>query len=375
MSHVQKYIYAEEAQAQLRDEDEKPDKKMRDTDEQKSERLDKDHKRQDPRPDHRPWTPPPTYWNFTLLNISRFEILMQICNRNYVRWPEKMKTQSNKRNRDKYYEFHKGHGHDTKKCFYLRNNIEDLIRRGYISDFIDRSEKLAQEERRMGEDQQPLPQGPLASVIHLISGGTVIEGESSSGRKKYARLCEIDDRGHKKKCSPSITFTDDNLQGVQTPHDNALVITAEVANFEVRWILVDTGSSADVLFEDAFEKFGMDREWLTPVNTPMMVFSGEPLLPTRRITLPLLIGDGDVTATTVVDFIVIRCHSSYNAILGRSTLNTLESTVLANHLTMKFLTKYNIWGGTRRPKNNAAVLSALLLRTTSDCRDTDGEGL
>ncbi|XP_010253020.1 PREDICTED: uncharacterized protein LOC104594434 [Nelumbo nucifera] len=201
------------------------------------------------------------------------EVLMQIHDRNYIRWLEKMRTQSNKRNHDKYCEFHRDHGHDTENCFDLHNHIEDLIKRGYLSRFI-KSEKLTQEEQCM-EDARPPPRAPPASVIHVIPGGIAVGGESSSGNKKYARLCEIDNRGQKNKHSQTITFTNDDLWGVQNPHDDALVITAELAHLEIRRILVDTGSSADVLFEDSFEKLDIDKERLTPVNTPLMSFFGE----------------------------------------------------------------------------------------------------
>ncbi|XP_010242582.1 PREDICTED: uncharacterized protein LOC104586896 [Nelumbo nucifera] len=323
MSHVQKCINVEEVQTQLRDEKERSDKKMRDTEERKSERSDQHHKRQDHRPDHKPQKPPPTYRNSTPLNMSRFEVLMQIDDCNYVRWPEKMKMQSNKRSRDKYCEFHRDHGHDMENFFDMHNHIEDLIRGGYLGGFVDKSEKPVQEEQR---------------TERRIAVG----GESSKGHKKYALLCEIDNRGHKKKRDQSITFTDNDLRGVQTPHDDALVITSEVANFEVRRILVDTGSFVDVPFEDAFEKLGIDKERLTLVNTPLMGFFGESLLPTGRITLSLLIGDGDITMTTMVEFIVVRCPSSYNAILGRLTLNALHATVSTFHLAMKFPTEYGI---------------------------------
>ncbi|XP_010263731.1 PREDICTED: uncharacterized protein LOC104601929 [Nelumbo nucifera] len=176
-----------------------------------------------------------------------------------MRWREKMKTQSNKRNQDKYCEFHKDHDHDMENCFDLYNHIEDLIRRGYLSGFIDRKEKPAQEEQREDEAGQPPSRGPPAGVIHIISGGVAARGESSSGRKRYSRLCEIDDRGHGRRRDTSITFIDNDLRGVQTPHDDAFVVTVKVANFELRWILFDIGSSADVLFEEAFEKLGIDR--------------------------------------------------------------------------------------------------------------------
>ncbi|XP_010276733.1 PREDICTED: uncharacterized protein LOC104611412 [Nelumbo nucifera] len=284
MIHAQKYINTKEVQAQLWYEEERSDKK-RDTEERKSKRSDWDCKRQDHRFDHKLRTPPPTYWNFMPLNTLRSEVLMQIRDHSYVRWPEMMKTHGNKRNHDKYCEFHRYPSHDKDNCFDLCNRIEDLIRHGYLGGFVDKNEKPVQEE--CVENARPQPRAPPASVIHVISGGIAARGESSSGCKKYARLCEIDNCGHKKKCGLSITFTDNDLWGVQTPHDDALVIIAEVSNFEIRLIMVDIGSSVDVLFEDVFEKLDIDKNHLTSINTPLMGLSGESLLPTGRITLPL----------------------------------------------------------------------------------------
>ncbi|XP_010248095.1 PREDICTED: uncharacterized protein LOC104591022 [Nelumbo nucifera] len=54
MTHAQKYINAEAAQTQMRDEVERPDKKRRHTKERKSERSNRDRTRQDRQPNHRP---------------------------------------------------------------------------------------------------------------------------------------------------------------------------------------------------------------------------------------------------------------------------------------------------------------------------------
>ena len=51
----------------------------------------------------------------------------------------------------------------------------------------------------------------------------------------------------------SVTFTDADSRGVHHPHNDALVVTMNVANHTVRRILVDNGSSVDILFWDAFK--------------------------------------------------------------------------------------------------------------------------
>ena len=52
----------------------------------------------------------------------------------------------------------------------------------------------------------------------------------------------------------TISFSDKDYKGVQTPHTDALVIPAKVAKWKIKRIMVDTGSSADILFNHCYEK-------------------------------------------------------------------------------------------------------------------------
>ncbi|GAA0157809.1 hypothetical protein LIER_14994 [Lithospermum erythrorhizon] len=52
-----------------------------------------------------------------------------------------------------------------------------------------------------------------------------------------------------------------------------LVITPVIANFEVGHMLVDTGSSVDILFLDAYLKLGMSRAQILLVATPLVGFT------------------------------------------------------------------------------------------------------
>ena len=57
---------------------------------------------------------------YTPLNMLLEQVLMQIRDDPSLKWPEKMKGDPNKRNRNKYCRFHRDHGHDTNKCFNLK---------------------------------------------------------------------------------------------------------------------------------------------------------------------------------------------------------------------------------------------------------------
>ena len=61
---------------------------------------------------------------------------MEIKNEKFGKWLRKIKTNPNKRNNNKYYEFHRDHGHNTKDYFQLKKQIADLIKRGYLRKYV-----------------------------------------------------------------------------------------------------------------------------------------------------------------------------------------------------------------------------------------------
>ncbi|GFS38024.1 hypothetical protein Acr_00g0055200 [Actinidia rufa] len=70
------------------------------------------------------------------LNTLIAQVLMEIKNEDFMKWLGKIKTNPLKRNKNKYYEFHKDHGHNTEDYFQLKEQIADLIKRGYLRKFV-----------------------------------------------------------------------------------------------------------------------------------------------------------------------------------------------------------------------------------------------
>ena len=73
--------------------------------------------------------------HYTPLNASLDQVLMQIKDDPSLKWLEKMKGDPNKRNKNKYCRFHRDHGHDTDKCYNLKQQIENFIRQGKLRHF------------------------------------------------------------------------------------------------------------------------------------------------------------------------------------------------------------------------------------------------
>ena len=96
----------------------------------------------------------------------------------------------------------------------------------------------------------------------MISRGFAGEGESSSARKAHLRSIRSADMGEIQAVSKlpridtTITFSDSDLEGCQHPHDDPLVVRAIVANTTVHRVLVDNGSSADIIFRVSLRQNG-----------------------------------------------------------------------------------------------------------------------
>ena len=64
--------------------------------------------------------------------------------------------------------------------------------------------------------------------------------------------------------------------------------------------------------------------------------------PVGTVTLPVVMGSYPQQITKLVNSLVVDCSSSYNAIIGRPTLNSWKAVIPTYHLSVKFSTEYEI---------------------------------
>ena len=55
----------------------------------------------------------------------------------------------------------------------------------------------------------------------------------------------------------AITFIDEDASRIHHPRDDAIVITLIIADYLTRRVLVDNGSSADILYYPAFQQMNL----------------------------------------------------------------------------------------------------------------------
>ncbi|XP_041004108.1 uncharacterized protein LOC121249463 [Juglans microcarpa x Juglans regia] len=72
-----------------------------------------------------------------------------------------------------------------------------------------------------------------------------------------------------------------------------------------------------------------------PAPTPLKGFTRDTIQPIGAITQSVLAGTTPKTTSLMVDFLVVKAPSSYNAILGRSSLNQMKAVTSTYHLKVK----------------------------------------
>ena len=141
-----------------------------------------------------------------------------------------------------------------------------------------------------------------------------------------------------KQTDQDMSFNEADAKGVRQPHNDPLVIMLNIERFNTKRILVDNGSSADIIYLPAFQQLKLDPKRLRPFDSPFISFSGDIVYPWGIVTLTVTVGTYPVQLTHQLDFLVVDCPSSYNVIIGRPTLNKWKAAMSTYCLKIKFLT-------------------------------------
>ncbi|XP_020703370.1 uncharacterized protein LOC110114732 [Dendrobium catenatum] len=201
---------------------------------------------------------------------------MAIRDQESVKWPHPLKP--NVGNQEQYCHFHRSRGHTTEN----------------------------QQQRQSVNNHQ------IVGEIETIAGGpsTPCQVLIADNNEPPTKKLHVDH---------SIIFKESDLEGIKTPHQDPLVISAGIGDpcYNIKRILVDNGSSVDVLFYSTFLNMGLSREKLQPSVGPLYGFDNRPVRFEETISLPVLLGEFTHQVEHPIQFIVVKSESAYNAIFGR----------------------------------------------------------
>ncbi|KAH7674021.1 Acid proteases protein [Dioscorea alata] len=119
--------------------------------------------------------------------------------------------------------------------------------------------------------------------------------------------------------------------------DDAMVISATIVKFPIERILIDNGSSVNLIYQKCFEKMNLSYNILKKVPSPLFSFSRELVPIIRSIQLSIMLGEEPRHIARMANFMVIKFMLlAYNAILGRPLLNDIRAVLSSSYLLMKF---------------------------------------
>jgi hypothetical protein len=132
-----------------------------------------------------------------------------------------------------------------------------------------------------------------------------------------------------------ITFSQEDLQLKDYPHNDAMVISCVIKGFLVHNVLIDTCSAADIIFAKAFKQMQEPEDKIHDSTHPLCGFGGRQIVALGKITIQVTFDYVHNTRTEQVVFDIVDMEYPYNAIIGRGTLNAFEAILYPAYLCMK----------------------------------------
>ncbi|XP_070005987.1 uncharacterized protein [Nicotiana sylvestris] len=161
-----------------------------------------------------------------------------------VRWPKEIRSNPNRCNPDHWCEFHNDYGHKTTDCRFLQIEVDHLLKQGYLTKLFSEKGKQAYMKNRQ---EPPKPLSPKRTV-NVISGAEDINDVTYTATNKISKVTIIQGKRVRHVLEEdNITFDDTDADGVLSPHNDALVISLIVHDTNVKRVLIDPGSSVNII--------------------------------------------------------------------------------------------------------------------------------
>nr|CAN82272.1 hypothetical protein VITISV_006243 [Vitis vinifera] len=246
-------------------------------------------------------------------------------------------TDPSTRDRSKRCAFHKEHGHTTETCRSLQYLVERLIKAGHLKQYL-RSDTGGRDASQHHSSGAPRAPATPKAVINYINGGPSDEEyDSRRKRQKLLRAASIRERINSiwpgltgrgpRPIDGTIIFPPVDPTWTLQPHRDALILSLEIGDYDVRRILVDPGSSADLVQASVVSHMGHN---LTGLENPGRILSGFNGSSTTSLGDIILSVQAD-PVTLNVQFLVVQELSPFNVILGRTWLHYMKAIPSTYH--------------------------------------------
>ena len=110
------------------------------------------------------------------------------------------------------------------------------------------------------------------------------------------------------------------------------MITLKIGGYDVKRVMVDQGSGAEIMYPDLYKWLNLRPKDLTVYDLPLVSFDGKVVIPKGQIRLPMQARSEVVE----VNFIMVDAYSPYTAIVARPWLYALTAVSSTLHQKVKY---------------------------------------
>ena len=84
-----------------------------------------------------------------------------------------------------------------------------------------------------------------------------------------------------------LSFSTANKQGTIQPHYDTLVVTLRIGGYDVKRVMVDQGSAAEIMYPDLYKELGLKHDDLATYSSPLVSFESKMVIHKGQIRLPV----------------------------------------------------------------------------------------
>ena len=267
--------------------------------------------------------PPKPNQEWTRFSRSTAVILQEIKGKPFFEKPRPMTTPITNRDQTKFCDYHEDVGHATNDCVAFKYFLERQAKAGNMNNYLPHGHA-----NRAGQE------APKRPAVLIVVGGS----PPRPARPDTSRRGEVMEISRNPSARNVISFSDEDYEGREPNHNEALVINSDVAGHDVHKMLVDNGSAVDIIFLHALNRMNIESYKLEPSDQSLYGFGHNVVQVDGIILLPVTFGSKPREVCHMIKFHVINTASPYNIILGRPTMSKLRAITSVTHLKLKFPT-------------------------------------
>ena len=135
-----------------------------------------------------------------------------------------------------------------------------------------------------------LPPGRLRLEVHVATTGDQTRPSLGEIPQDHPEVFERRKQKKGKEGHDPMTFTAEDSGGIDAEPNDAIVVGIQIAHRDVLRVMIDNGSSADILSARVYDELQLKRKDLEPFHVPLKGFRGAEVRSLGTVKLPVKFG-------------------------------------------------------------------------------------